>query len=76
MSPGSCARPACPAKASAWLAYDYAARCAWLDDEPGPASEPSHRWPLCARHADTLSVPRGWFCVDRRGGREPAAEAG
>jgi hypothetical protein len=62
----SCARPACPGQPVAWLAYDYDARCAWLDDDPVATNELSHRWPLCERHADNLRVPRGWFCVDRR----------
>lgn len=74
MTPQSCARPACPSRAAAWLAYDYEARCAWLDDQPLSADDNSHRWPLCERHADNLRVPRGWFCVDQRatrGGRRP-----
>ena len=69
-----CARPACYGAAAAWLAYDYDARCAWLDDEAGDAGPQdrrtaAHVWPLCERHADTLKVPRGWFCVDRRASR-------
>jgi len=78
----SCARPACPGAPAAWLAYDYEARCAWIDDHSALTIELSHHWPLCERHADTLRVPRGWFCVDRRTGRAPAesqeadAEAG
>jgi hypothetical protein len=65
----SCSRPACSGKPEAWLAYDYEARCAWLDDQPNATDDPSHRWPLCERHADNLRVPRGWFCVDRRAAR-------
>ena len=79
MTPQSCARPACPSRAAAWLAYDYEARCAWLDDQPLPPEDNSHRWPLCERHADNLRVPRGWFCVDQRttrgGGRQDGQEA-
>lgn len=74
MTSPSCARPACPGRAAAWLAYDYEARCAWLDDQQGTGEDNSHRWPLCERHADNLRVPRGWFCVDRRssrGGQRP-----
>lgn len=74
-----CARPACPGKASAWLAYDYDARCAWLDDLPADELDSASRWPLCDQHADSLKVPRGWFSVDRRGdcgGPAPPGEAG
>jgi len=56
------------------LAYDYEARCAWLDDEPVDEPERSTRWPLCERHADALRVPRGWFSVDRRS-RRPVTDA-
>jgi len=67
-----CARPACPGQPAAWLAYDYDARCAWLDDEASRNLDPAQHWPLCQRHADTLRVPRGWFCVDRRAARTVA----
>ncbi|HTV12835.1 MAG TPA: DUF3499 family protein [Acidimicrobiales bacterium] len=70
----SCARPACSGEPEAWFAYDYEARCAWLDDAPAPSGTVSHQWPLCARHADNLRVPRGWFCVDRRAKRSSARE--
>jgi hypothetical protein len=51
-----------------------------LDDEAGDASPQdrrlaAHVWPLCERHADTLKVPRGWFCVDRRAARFGPADA-
>lgn len=62
----SCARPACSGAPAAWLAYDYEARCAWLDDQLEDGEDHPHHWALCERHADTLRVPRGWFCVDRR----------
>ncbi len=32
MNSGSCSRPACSGQPAAWLAYDYSARCAWIDD--------------------------------------------
>jgi hypothetical protein len=44
--------------------YDYGNRSAWVDalsSEPHPM-----RHDLCARHADSLSVPRGWYLDDRR----------
>ena len=69
MNSASCARPGCAIAPAAWLAYDYEARCAWLDDQPDDEKGNVSRWPLCERHADTLRVPRGWFCVDRRGSR-------
>jgi hypothetical protein len=51
-----------------------------LDDEAsdaGPTDRrlPAHVWPLCERHADTLKVPRGWFCVDRRAARFGPADS-
>ncbi|HET9060404.1 MAG TPA: DUF3499 family protein [Acidimicrobiales bacterium] len=66
MTSPSCARPACSGLPAAWLAYDYEARCAWLDDQLETGEDRSHRWALCERHANALRVPRGWFCVDRR----------
>ena len=79
MNAAHCARPACYGKAAAWLAYDYDARCAWLDDDASDAGPQdrrmaAHVWPLCERHADNLRVPRGWFCVDRRASRFGPAE--
>lgn len=60
----SCARPACAAPAAATLAYDYAGQTVWVD----PLAVESHPMThdLCGRHADTLSVPRGWQLHDRR----------
>jgi hypothetical protein len=60
----SCARPACAAPAIATLAYDYAGQAVWVD----PLSVESHPMThdLCGRHADRLSVPRGWTLHDRR----------
>ncbi|MBK5223743.1 MAG: DUF3499 family protein [Acidimicrobiia bacterium] len=60
----SCARPACGNPPAATLAYDYAGRSVWVD----PLADESHPMThdLCARHADTLSVPNGWALHDRR----------
>ena len=66
MNTGSCSRPACAGEPAAWLAYDYGARCAWVDYQREAPSDRSSHWPLCERHADTLSVPKGWSRVDRR----------
>jgi hypothetical protein len=64
----ACAHPACPGRPTAWLAFDYEGRCAWLDDEPADGGRGA-QWPLCKRHADSLRVPRGWFSIDRRATR-------
>lgn len=59
-----CARPGCNALANATLTYDYGNRAAWverLSDEPHPMTHD-----LCERHANGLSVPRGWRLEDRR----------
>jgi hypothetical protein len=66
MRPTTCARPGCPASASAWLTYDYAAQLVWLDDRAGGDGD---QWGLCSAHAARLSAPRGWSAVDRRVGR-------
>jgi hypothetical protein len=70
MNSGSCSRPACSGQPAASLAYDYSARCAWIDDPidetVGGRADRSTRWPLCERHADSLRVPVGWSRVDRR----------
>ncbi|MHB1929783.1 MAG: DUF3499 family protein [Acidimicrobiales bacterium] len=71
MRPTTCARPACPCPAAAWLTYDYGAQRVWLDDRPGPAGD---QWGLCDAHAARLRAPRGWAQVDRRTGARGAAE--
>jgi hypothetical protein len=46
------------------LAYDYSGQAVWVDAlsyEPHPMTHD-----LCGRHADRLSVPRGWTLHDRR----------
>lgn len=58
-----CARPGCAQPAVAWLTYDYAGSCVWLDDAPGAAGD---QWGMCADHAGRLRPPRGWGLVDRR----------
>lgn len=68
VSSTTCARPCCSGAPVAWLAYDYEGRCAWLDDQP-IGNGRAHQWPLCKHHADSLKVPRGWFCIDRRAAR-------
>lgn len=59
-----CARPGCNGQATATLTYDYANRTAWLDHLEGEPNPMNHD--LCTKHADGLSVPRGWRLDDRR----------
>jgi hypothetical protein len=69
----SCARPGCGASAAAMLSYDYSSGTVWIDD---PGDVPGDVWVLCERHADRLTVPRGWNRHDRRHlGDHPTASA-
>lgn len=61
----SCARPGCPASATATMTYHYASRTVWLDS-PGDEPDAAAAWGLCATHAGALKVPVGWACEDRR----------
>jgi hypothetical protein len=63
-----CARPGCGDAASATFVYDYQARTTWLDRLAGERHPMAYD--LCAPHAGSLTVPRGWHLVDRR---DPAA---
>jgi uncharacterized protein DUF3499 len=69
----TCARPLCSAPATASLTYDYASRCAWLDELDDEADPHAHD--LCADHADRLVVPRGWTRDDRRSSLRPLFHA-
>ena len=62
--PRQCTRPGCSDQATATLAYDYAGSTVWLDDLAVEADP--HAYDLCKRHANHLSVPRGWELRDRR----------
>jgi hypothetical protein len=62
--PRTCARPTCAEPAQATLDYDYANRTVWLSSLTGEATPRAHD--LCDRHADSLSVPRGWVLHDDR----------
>jgi hypothetical protein len=56
-----CSKVACAASAVATLTYDYGDSMVVV----GPLStriEP-HGYDLCARHAERLSVPKGWEVV-------------
>ena len=67
----TCARPGCPAPASATLIFDYPARHASLgvlDDRFLPES-----YDLCGHHADRTGAPIGWLFEDLRpDGMRPA----
>lgn len=65
-----CTRTCCLKPATARLEYDYSASTVWLHDiEVGTDRTP---FELCADHARSLSVPRGWELVDGRRAREAA----
>lgn len=64
-----CARPGCTTQATATLTYDYGAGTVWIDLLSEEAHPMTHD--LCTRHADSLSVPRGWLLQDRRAAASP-----
>jgi Protein of unknown function (DUF3499) len=66
MSTRTCSRPACRQVAVYTLTYVYRDSTAVLG--PLAAYVEPHCYDLCARHADRLTVPRGWDVV-----RLPAA---
>jgi len=66
MSNRDCSRPACRQAAVYTLTYVYRDSTAVLG--PLAAYVEPHCYDLCARHADRLTVPRGWDVV-----RLPAA---
>lgn len=56
-----CSKVMCSREAVATLTYDYRDQMAALG--PLGAAGSPHAHDLCAMHADTLSVPRGWVVV-------------
>lgn len=59
-----CARPGCPAPATATLTFRYTSREAWigsLSHERLPET-----YDLCGAHADRTRPPHGWQLMDRR----------
>jgi len=60
----SCARPACGGSATTTLSYDYANATVWIEPLHAVGHPMNHD--LCERHAERLSVPRGWTLVDGR----------
>jgi len=59
-----CARPGCDHAAVATLSYAYAESTVWLEDLAAEAHPMIHD--LCAIHANTIRVPRGWDLCDQR----------
>jgi hypothetical protein len=69
----SCGRPGCGAPAAATLRFRPTQREAWLVDVEDTRARTEGD--LCARHADSLALPRGWSLFDARtivdGPRQP-----
>ncbi|MEM1333334.1 MAG: DUF3499 family protein [Actinomycetota bacterium] len=66
-----CSRTGCAEPAAVTLMYNYARQQVWIDVLL-PERDP-HRYDLCERHADRLSVPHGWHLDDRRHQRDGVA---
>ncbi|MFT6761438.1 MAG: hypothetical protein ACJAXA_000080 [Candidatus Aldehydirespiratoraceae bacterium] len=65
-----CSRTGCADAAAITLSYHYGTSQVWIDHLT-PEREP-HMYDMCDRHADGLSVMRGWHLDDRRGARRGA----
>ena len=65
-----CSRTGCSDSAAVTLSYDYRSSHVWIDHLT-PEREP-HLYDMCERHAEKLSVMRGWQLDDRRGARRGA----
>jgi Protein of unknown function (DUF3499) len=61
-----CSRVGCSGHAVASFCFDGRAALVWLD--PLDPERGMGAGVLCARHADTLTPPRGWHLQDRRTG--------
>lgn len=59
-----CERPGCGASAAVSYGIDNEKLVVWIDS--APALDPARAGTLCRRHADALSVPKGWHIDDRR----------
>jgi hypothetical protein len=66
-----CARFGCSAPAIATFTFDSATRTVWLDT---PHEGNARAGELCARHAESLTPPRGWQLEDRRPGHGARSE--
>ena len=65
-----CSRSGCSDAAGVTLSYHYGQSQVWID-RLSPEREP-HMYDMCDRHAERMSVPRGWHLDDRRGARRGA----
>jgi hypothetical protein len=68
-----CVRPGCSAPATVSLGFDSAHQLAWFE-MLRPDSEASSG-DLCARHANSMVLPRGWTLDDRRPEAQPVSGA-
>ena len=59
-----CERPGCGGVAAVSYGIDNERLLVWIDS--APALDPARAGSLCRRHADALSVPKGWSIDDRR----------
>jgi hypothetical protein len=59
-----CERPGCGGVAAVSYGIDNEKLLVWIDS--APALDPARAGSLCRRHADALSVPKGWNIDDRR----------
>ena len=59
-----CERPGCAGAAEVSYGIDHGTLVVWVDNKA--ESERGHAGRLCRRHANALSVPRGWSIDDRR----------
>jgi hypothetical protein len=67
-----CARAGCGARATATLRFESIERAAWLLDIDAATARSAGN--LCALHADTLVLPRGWKLHDERTAQRIRAE--
>lgn len=63
-----CVRPDCDLPAAARLSAAFGDGVGWLCDIDGSEVSP-HDYLLCARHADSLTLPRSWELHDQRSRR-------
>lgn len=59
----SCSRTGCNRPAAASLSFRYETRQVWVTSLQARSGT---RYDLCAEHADTLTVPRGWHRKEER----------
>lgn len=67
-----CAKIGCDGEAACCCGFDYAQRLVWLAPL-GRERDPS-AYDLCAEHAASLRVPRGWDLEDHREAEGAAGE--